>query len=700
VEPALGERSELGSGVDPRGRVSPVAAKLLRLQRSAGNRTTLAFVQAQLKVGSTDDPAEREADRMADAVLASGAVNEDDPLAGRRPVVHRARRAGAPLLAGGFDVTPDVEQDINASRVGGRRLPEEVRASMEDGFGTDLGAVRIHTDERAATAASSIGATAFTHGRDVFFGAGAFRPGTDAGRHLIAHELAHVVQQDGAIQPVRRAVGFEFEDQTWTVLKLQNGKRALRDPTSWKPGHWWFGGATAAPGSEKTPEEKAEEKYKGENVFQAQSSKGHINGLVGPFDLQTGPKKGTLHQGKDYKIEPDGPYADLGATNRMDLEIVTEPFPETEAGEERLAAALADMRQAFNRYDAGATGEWDGSVGSLSVAKFVAPATHGFSTPGIYLHGGKPGGHFKPQVTGGVRLADLPHVMETLGVADATETGDEEQDNVRQLVYGNRDPAQLAETSTLKTLGTAPTRARKVISTLVEKAVITRTAKGLPELTGFLSMAIVYMTVLSVTTKEGIKVELPLMSRYPFGTLWKQVPEETRSVFASSGPARLQLFAALDPELGASVREHLTLRFSVVPVGRDNGVDAPMLYLHPALPAELRGVLGGMKRSDWLEMMLAADIDLLDPEALIGLLKESDYRGTAEKYDKSMAIFLRGHGNTKTVKKVEGEEPGSLALLENRNITNGPMDFEQVVTLAKSYLSWMRVIKEAGPLEH
>jgi hypothetical protein len=129
---------------------------------------------------------------------------------------------------------------------------------------------------------------------------------------------------------LQRAVGFEFEDQTWTVLKMQQGKTGLRDPTSWDPRHWWFGGRAAPPGSEKTDEEKAEEKYGGKNVYQSGAGN-HVNNVVGAYDLQTGLKKGTLHDGTGYKVEPDGRYSDVGVTNRMDLEIVTDPFPETEA---------------------------------------------------------------------------------------------------------------------------------------------------------------------------------------------------------------------------------------------------------------------------------------------------------------------------------------------------------------------------------
>jgi hypothetical protein len=80
---------------------------------------------------------------------------------------------------------------------GGAALDSGVRSRMEGAFGYDFGQVRIHTGDRAADLNASLGARAFTVGRDVAFGAREYRPGTLAGDALIAHELAHVVQQSG-----------------------------------------------------------------------------------------------------------------------------------------------------------------------------------------------------------------------------------------------------------------------------------------------------------------------------------------------------------------------------------------------------------------------------------------------------------------------------------------------------------------------
>ena len=77
----------------------------------------------------------------------------------------------------------------------GSPLAPAVRAPMERGFGHDFSHVRVHNDASAANSAAAVDAAAYTVGSHVVFGAGSYAPGTRAGSHLIAHELAHVVQQ-------------------------------------------------------------------------------------------------------------------------------------------------------------------------------------------------------------------------------------------------------------------------------------------------------------------------------------------------------------------------------------------------------------------------------------------------------------------------------------------------------------------------
>jgi len=91
----------------------------------------------------------------------------------------------------------NLEQRLATQKGKGQPLSAEVRAFMEPRFGVDLGGVRVHTGGEAVQLTQALKAQAFTHGQDVYFGAGKYDPGTDAGKRLLAHELTHVVQQSG-----------------------------------------------------------------------------------------------------------------------------------------------------------------------------------------------------------------------------------------------------------------------------------------------------------------------------------------------------------------------------------------------------------------------------------------------------------------------------------------------------------------------
>ncbi len=94
-------------------------------------------------------------------------------------------------------MTADDARDraIRAGCVGGVPLPDRLRGGLERAFGADLAAVRLHDGDAADSLAASLDADAFTTGADVFFRAGALRPDSDDGAELLAHEVAHVVQQ-------------------------------------------------------------------------------------------------------------------------------------------------------------------------------------------------------------------------------------------------------------------------------------------------------------------------------------------------------------------------------------------------------------------------------------------------------------------------------------------------------------------------
>ena len=112
---------------------------------------------------------------------------------------------------GEAEVTPDVESAIESARGGGQGLDHGVRRQMESAFGTDFGGVRVHTGDEAHELNHAVSAVAFTTGQDIFFRDGAYNPSNSEGKELLAHELTHVVQQNGAAPISGQAQRFEIQ---------------------------------------------------------------------------------------------------------------------------------------------------------------------------------------------------------------------------------------------------------------------------------------------------------------------------------------------------------------------------------------------------------------------------------------------------------------------------------------------------------
>ncbi|MCP3143635.1 eCIS core domain-containing protein [Pyxidicoccus xibeiensis] len=170
-------------------------------------------VQPRLAIGRTDDPHERQADAMADWVMRPTGAPPRNLQGVSGPVVSRRSQGVDGALPASR--TGGLEHALASSRGAGRPMPVPVRSEMEQAFGVDFSRVRLHSDGQAAHLNRQLHAHAFTHGTDVYFARGMPDLGSGAGRHLLAHELAHVVQQSGsASSPVvqRKGIGELWEE--------------------------------------------------------------------------------------------------------------------------------------------------------------------------------------------------------------------------------------------------------------------------------------------------------------------------------------------------------------------------------------------------------------------------------------------------------------------------------------------------------
>jgi hypothetical protein len=226
--------------------------RMLGQGNMAAKNQSSTFIQTKLAVGPANDAYEQEADRVADQVMAmpdtaqrqeeeelqmkpdflqrqEEAEEEEEVLQPKREdILQRQEEEEEELQAkpdflqrqeeaeeeeemlqpkrdviqrkgmdGGFDVGGDLEDNIRSAKGGGHSLPDTTRDFFESRFDRDFSSVRVHSDSQSDSVNRSIQAKAFTSGQDIFFKSGEYDPGNSGGQRLLAHELTHVVQQNG-----------------------------------------------------------------------------------------------------------------------------------------------------------------------------------------------------------------------------------------------------------------------------------------------------------------------------------------------------------------------------------------------------------------------------------------------------------------------------------------------------------------------
>jgi hypothetical protein len=177
------------------------------------------FLQTKLAVGATNDPLEREADSIAEQVVRMHEPGVAAPIAPRRaaglrrkcdcggtcedcrkesgqeaPVKVQMKAAGHGVVSS-FSAPAIVDEVLHAP---GEPLDTATREFMEPRFGYDFSQVRIHKDGKAGQSVQSVNAKAYTVGNRIVFDENQYAPHTQQGQNLLAHELAHAVQQGGA----------------------------------------------------------------------------------------------------------------------------------------------------------------------------------------------------------------------------------------------------------------------------------------------------------------------------------------------------------------------------------------------------------------------------------------------------------------------------------------------------------------------
>ncbi len=214
--------------IDPEEEASPDTELQTKLASNAvdppedggeSGENRLPFTQAKLTIGKAGDRYEQEADAVANRVVAmpKRGLNlapklQTKPLrknisklVQRQEVFLQPKRLQRlPKIQkqgdGSLRASSDLASRLHSNQESGSSLDENTRGEMESAFGADFGDVRVHTGSNAAQLSKDLGAKAFTHGSDIYFNQGQYNPNSSEGKHLLAHELTHTVQQGASLQ--------------------------------------------------------------------------------------------------------------------------------------------------------------------------------------------------------------------------------------------------------------------------------------------------------------------------------------------------------------------------------------------------------------------------------------------------------------------------------------------------------------------
>jgi Domain of unknown function (DUF4157) len=204
-----------------------------------------SYIQTKLSINKPGDKYEREADSVADKVMRmSSAEPKQSSFSGEKSQGIQRQSQGGNLTVNNPNVAikafsptmitrkfnqgqggekniqrkenkPDsehknhentqlLETELKGTKGSGQPLSPQTNAFMSRAMGADFSQVRIHTDAKAVAMNKAVHAHAFTHGKDIYFNTGKYDPESASGKHLLAHELTHVVQQGGGASKIQK----------------------------------------------------------------------------------------------------------------------------------------------------------------------------------------------------------------------------------------------------------------------------------------------------------------------------------------------------------------------------------------------------------------------------------------------------------------------------------------------------------------
>ncbi|OLP17676.1 hypothetical protein BST81_15260 [Leptolyngbya sp. 'hensonii'] len=459
-------------------------------------------IQTKLTVGKPRDVYEQQADAVAQQVAASSPSLHDLPIRKKPTEDDRGRPAATTLdiqplaqsqtTEAPVSANPALEQSIERKRGRGIPLSEDVREPMERSFGADFSGVNVHMDADSDQLNRSLSSRAFTTQQDIFFRSGEYSPSSRSGKELLAHELTHVVQQNGRVrqgqpgqgdtrpiagslaqrspQVIQRDVGFEFEVGKWNLEKLN------------------------AP---LTPKQKTGKK----TVKNAQIDPNGLN------------KDTVVHAGPNFNLKPD--QGDDG----WHIEFVIEPpLPETSSGKKQLKTTMNQMKRLGDLLISMRSEAKIKRTNSPFHRILSADAGLGMGDVLITPFSTMPA---EPQVTAGIRLDQLASIMEKMSPAnlpgETPAKSQQRKQGAAYLGYKNVTDTQLVSSS--------PAEARARFADFPGKNLRSPDTAS-DSLISLLALMRAYLDRASRSMAYA-KTMAPLMARTDFAKTFNLMPEAT-----------------------------------------------------------------------------------------------------------------------------------------------------------------------------
>lgn len=578
--------------------------ELLQMQRQQGNRHVnqvlqqsksstahrQPVVQAKLTIGPVGDRYEQEADRVAQQVVKRlnappqiTQLAESDQVAPIKAsnVSPPIRFKTLPTLAtsgqSSNTATPGLETAIQqASGHGGQPLPPTFRGPVEQEFGADFSDVRVHTDVRADQLNRAMQARAFTTGQSIFFRKGEYQPDARPGQTLIAHELAHVVQQGmTGTSIIQRKVGFEIEVPNWI-----SAKKTVHESQSLTYWGWGSQRNTANLPGDIHPRDHL---VTGDLI----PNPGGI-----PYRFESLKKKDKIIKANGFTLEADESNQG-GLTN---VEFVTDAFEDTRAGGVALSNTLYaitnladEMRRASNQT----------AAGCYLLASYFRG--YGNASPEIVLF---PSNNMTAvmQVTAGINLSQIATLMTQMGgvpIGEAPATTANLQ--MGRFMLGGA----LGSVHGPNPTGNGPIQAAQAIinyraahpaDTRLQFLHFQRTQQpnnalqlGSNELQGLISLIYQYLVTADQALTGYAKTIAPLMARTQFDTLFDQLPVDEQTYLRENNANN---FINLVME---------AVHITHAGINQVNDVFSQGLYHNfAAIPGINVNALAGLTREDWL----------------------------------------------------------------------------------------------------